>query len=156
ATNAVALRGFLEHQSAPWPLGIFLALVAVFLACFVISTFWAIRALYPDVTRREQDEGRRSPLYFGTIAAMPLGEFTSHMRGLDADGVEEELLRQTHINAGIASRKFAYLRLASLFMAMEIAFVVFAAVAVSMPDLERIALPVTVTPSAICVSPERG
>ncbi|MDA8218154.1 MAG: DUF5706 domain-containing protein [Dehalococcoidales bacterium] len=106
---------------------LFSLLLGGFAVAFILSVYNSVRAPNPDVTPREQEEGQGSPFFFGSIAAMSLDDFRARMHRLDVAGIEDELIRQTHVNAGIASRKFGRLRLAIVNLGLELAFLVAAA-----------------------------
>lgn len=75
-----------------------LVLAAILL---VLSTYRSLIVYYPKL-----DAPAVSPFYFGSIARMALDDFSARMKQMDEAKIEEELIQQTHVNAGIALRKF--------------------------------------------------
>lgn len=146
ATAAGPLRTFLIGHPTPWPLWPMIALLAAFVVCFCVSLLMAFTTIYPDTKPRERDESRESPFFFGTISTMSLEKFTAKMHALDIAMLEDELIRQTHINAGIATRKFVSVKRASWFLGVELVFLLTSAIVVAAtPENERAPQPWTAT-----------
>ncbi len=130
ATTGAGIWQTIQRQAQPWSHYGLAILFWVFVGCIILSLIYAFRAISPTVTHREHKEGRGSPFFYGTIAAMPLDQFRARMRGLDGDAIEEELIQQTHINAGIVCRKFQDTKAAIRFLWWELIFLLAAAVIV--------------------------
>jgi hypothetical protein len=83
-----------------------------------------------SLTPREKEEGKRSPFFFGTIQAMGLDDFAALMRGMGPAEIEWELIRQTHVNAGIVARKFMEVKKALRWLFAQIPLVLLIALVV--------------------------
>ena len=99
-------------------------------ACFGISFFRVLAVLAPDVRQREE-----SLFFFGSIAALSRGEFERRAKELAPETIEQELLSQTHINAGIAAQKFRNLRAASITLMLSLGLVLVFLVLKGIADL---------------------
>lgn len=73
----------------------------------VLSTYRSLIVYYPKL-----DAPAVSPFYFGSIARMEFDDFSARMKQLDPTKIEAEIIQQTHVNAGIALRKFENTRAA--------------------------------------------
>ena len=136
--GAAAVAGFIRmallRQPTEWLFWGLCVTLVVLASLFVACTCSAVHALHPDVKPRGAKVGQGSPFFFGSIAAMELAAFTAKMRGLDAVAIEGELIKQTHVNAVIVSRKFTWLKRAARLLVAELAFLaVAAAIVVSTP-----------------------
>jgi hypothetical protein len=114
------LRVAIEHQRSECLVIVELVLLGGFTLALSWSLWKFFRSLFPRVTARDRSEAAQSPFFFGTIGAMPLAAFRERMRGLNALAIEEELIKQTHVVADIASRKFRNLQLAYIWLAPEL------------------------------------
>lgn len=122
-----ALEPLLE-QSSVWMRVFVIGLLVAFGVCFSYSVFRAARAIIPDVTTSEQQIGRHSPFFFGSVAGMTLDDFQTRMCALDPKSVEEELIKNTYVIAGIATRKFRDVKAALYSLLLALAFLVVAIV----------------------------
>lgn len=122
ATIGPAIRRTIEHQAKHSLHLTLYVLFGGFVFCFLSALGFALYALAPRTTSTEQKTGRKSPFYFGSIARMSLCEFRDEMRALDAEAIEEHLVRQTHINATIVTRKFQALHRAIRCLGAEFIF----------------------------------
>jgi len=123
-----ALRVQIENQR----IGCLPTVELFLLGGFALVLCWSLwkffHSLFPDVTEREQEESRGSPFFFGTIARMDLDAFRQQMLALDGAGVEQELIKQTHVVAGIVRRKLRDLQAAYFWLAPELALLAIAIV----------------------------
>src|SRR5713226_3715337 len=77
------------------------------LACFIATAITVICAISPRTT---QHSGRVSPLFFGTIAGMPIEDFKTTMKTLTPNDVIDQLADQTFDNAKIVTQKTDHVR----------------------------------------------
>lgn len=132
ATTGAAIRRAIGLQPEAWLQILLYGLFTGFGACFCLSLIFAFRAINPDTTPREAEEAKRSPFFFATIAAMSLAEFRDRVRGLDAETIEEELIKQTHVNAGIVTRKFRDMKRTLLWLRLELLFLFVAVLVIAL------------------------
>ena len=96
------------------------------LACFISTAITVVCAISP---RTAQHSGRVSPLFFATIASMPIEDFKTTMKTITPNDVIDQLADQTFDNAKIVAQKTGYvLRSVNLFwwgMTCFFAFTVF-------------------------------
>ena len=122
-TLVLALTAYLVTQLGPyidahakWSTGhawspvffVILDLLAIAcLGCFITTAITVVCAISP---RTAQHSGRVSPLFFGTIATMPLEDFKTTMKAITSNDVIDQLADQTFDNAKIVSQKTGYVR----------------------------------------------
>ncbi len=80
-----------------------------------LSFVRAMRVFFPKLKGAEP-----SLFYFGSISNLTRDEFEGRMKTLDAAKIESELIRQTYINAQIATQKFANVQHALMFLAVSL------------------------------------
>ena len=117
-TLVLALTAYLVTQLGPYldahakwsrestwapPFFVLLDLLALgCLASFIAGAITVICALSPKTT---QHSGRVSPLFFGTIANMPIEDFKTTMKNITPNDVINQLADQTFDNAKIIKQK---------------------------------------------------
>lgn len=79
-------------------------MAAVCLCCFIAA---AVKVLCVISPRIDQHSGRTSPLFFDTIAKMPIEDFKAIMKQLAPNDVIELLADQTYDNAKVVQQKTA-------------------------------------------------
>jgi len=136
ATTGAGIWRTIQHQIGPWWHYALAVIFWVFVCCVALSLICAFRAINPTISHQEHKEGRGSPFFYGTIAAMSPDQFYARMCGLDADAIEEELIRQTHINAGIVCQKFQDTKAAVRFLRWEMMLLLAAAVIVVLAPIK--------------------
>lgn len=77
------------------------------LGCFITTAITVICAISPRTT---QHSGRVSPLFFGTIASMPIEDFKATMKTIAPNDVIDQLADQTFDNAKIVAQKTVHVR----------------------------------------------
>lgn len=127
AATAGAARVAIDQQPMPALAWVLWGLLGLGLLAFGGSVYTSLRAIVPDITPREREAGHQSPFYFASIAALSLEHFSARMRALDTPAIEKELLRQTHVNAGIALRKFQRVNYSVKWLGVELVCLVLAA-----------------------------
>lgn len=118
----------LHERTANWVLGVALVPIVAFGICVTWSLILATRAISPDVTTSEQQIGRNSPFFFGSVAGMTVDEFRTRMCTLNLHDIEEELIKNTYVVAGIAGRKFRDVRMAVRLIRLAWMFLIMAIV----------------------------
>ncbi|CCF85631.1 membrane hypothetical protein [Nitrolancea hollandica Lb] len=122
-----ALQSLLEQLSV-WMRILVIGPLVAFGVCFLVSVLRASRAIVPDVTTSEQSIGQHSPFFFGSVAGMTLDDFRARMYALDPKSLEEELIKNTYVIAGIAARKFCDVKAALYFLLLALVFLLVAIV----------------------------
>ena len=99
------LKGYIGAHAAH-PADTFFVLLDIVcgacLASFLKGTVCIVHAIRPNVDQHSQ---KPSPLFFQTIAKVPLDEFRTTMTTLTPERVSELLAEQTHDNAKIMVKK---------------------------------------------------
>jgi Family of unknown function (DUF5706) len=116
------LRASVENQRTCWLPALLLSGMAVFLAVLCFSLWESFRTLFPDITPRDAQESTGSPFFFATISRMPLEDFNVRMSSLEIRDIEREVVKQTHVVASIATRKFTNLKHAFISLGLELFF----------------------------------
>ena len=93
----------LKEQNLSWCTIVSAILVAVlYISCLlsIMLFFLAIRG------RIKTDSKKKSMLFFGTIAALPLNDFKSKTIAMSDKELTKDILEQVHINSRICTVKF--------------------------------------------------
>jgi hypothetical protein len=152
AASSNAVQGFVtRHASEPVVVALYALLSGSTLA-FIGFLSFGFRAVYPDVTPRVLDESEGSPFFFGSIASLPLPEFERRSRALDVESIELALIRQTHVNAAIAGRKFHWLKRAFPCLIVQASCLIVSSLLVAMTPAPP-AGPVAASSTAASASP---
>ena len=94
-----------------------LTISGLFILFFILSITNCFRTIRPSL-----DAKTPSIFYFGTIQNLSLNTFKERMKSLDEDGIEDELISQTHIVSTVAYKKFTAVRKALNNMVMSLIF----------------------------------
>jgi hypothetical protein len=124
ALIAGSLKSALQAQNSAWLTGGTICLLVLFFACFCMATLKLFQAISPRITPETHADHPSLLFFFGGIASMPHDVFAARMRALDPTTIHEGLIKVTHSTAMIAARKFGNLRIAYLFLGLQMLFYV--------------------------------
>ena len=99
------IRNFLINQGFGISSSILLVISGLFILFFVLSITNCFKTIRPSL-----DAKTPSIFYFGTIQNLSLDTFKEKIKSLDEEGIEDELINQTHIISMVAYKKFTSIR----------------------------------------------
>lgn len=114
---ATAMLGLLASAAPDYgkwtPIGVVLSVAAT--ALLIGSLASVMLAVFPRT-----DGPKLSLIFFGGIATRHVDEYRADVLGLADETYEEDLIQQCHINAQIASVKYRWVKVASVFLALSV------------------------------------
>jgi hypothetical protein len=122
AVMAEPVRIAIESPAYPWRKWVLIVLVVLFLACFFVSIAKLLQTIAPRVVPPASEFDPSHLFFFGAVAKMHPDEFAARLRQVRPDELHDGIAKVAHINAILAMRKFANLRVAYLCLGLEMMF----------------------------------
>jgi hypothetical protein len=114
---ATAMLGLLASAAPAYgkwtALGVILSVLATTLLLASLTAL--VAAVFPRT-----HGPKLSIIFFGGIASRDVDAYRSDVQSLDEDAYAEDLIQQCHINAKIASTKYHWVKIASVFLALSV------------------------------------
>jgi len=104
-TKAPDVKTLLIKQGFGTSSYILLAISGLFILFFILSITNCFRTIRPSLNAKTP-----SIFYFGTIQNLSLDAFKQKIKNLNEEGIEDELINQTHIVSTVAYKKFTSIR----------------------------------------------
>lgn len=121
ASTIDRFRSVIFHSPLTWEGGVSGLLLVALLACLSVSILKLFSAISPRIVRSEKRERDATALmFFQGIAEMDQDEYAGQMRVLKPAVIKDALARIAHVNARIATQKYADLNVAYRYLGYQV------------------------------------